>query len=770
MAKISETELQKRLKKLESYHAATGALVRRVGDQYEYVDDFIYTAYASALTNLSSAGKITNQSDATGFQFSPYNLSGTLLPYVGFFVNKSIYQSGDPTDYTWESTSGQSGFTSSERYYTTSTGLVADLGNPIEPGTNITWTEISSGNAIPSNAVWYAERFTISGVTGKWIITPVDAYIDSGQLVDASVIADKIAANAVTTAKILDDAIDADKIANNAVTVNAILDGAISTDKIASNAVTTAKILNDAINADKIANNAVTTAAILDDAIDSDKIAANAVTTTEIAANTIVANNIQANAIGANEISANSITAAEIAANAITATEIAANAIGANQIAANSITAAEIATNAITADEVQAGAIGASEIAANSITAAEIAALAVTATEIQAGAIGTDKLAANAVTADKIGANEITATEMAAGSITATEIAADAVTANKIATNAVTADAVAAGTITATKIASDAITTDKINVDSEILISNNAGRIRSGDIGAGSTAGTFPATSGDITGSGFLIGNDTSDSGTAKFLFGNSTQAIYWDGSTLSLLGKFITDSNIASIDGSSVSTQTFEIGSQVAISDWNSNHSGYYIYKTHISSAEVGRALYFTVDGDSNPVIYINGATPGTNDLMYRNPDTEAYTGTDDFYSDYSTSDFYGIPISDYSFSSQGNFFVPQAAGPLWVRFSTNSNITYQIYANGMKEYHTVEMFTVSNGISTAVTSKTLTLDNTFESIENIQLTARAAEDNPSAGSTHYASNVTTGSSSSINFNQTTADIIEFDVVVVGY
>ena len=382
MAKISETEIRLRLRKLESYHAADGALVRRVGDQYEYVDDYIYTAYASALANLSSAGKITNQSDATGFQFSPYNLSGTLLPYVGFFVNKSIYQSGDPTDYTWESTSGQSGFTSSERYYTTSTGLVADLGNPTEPGTNITWTEISSGNAIPSTAVWYAERFTISGVTGTWVITPVDAYIDSGQLVDTSVIADKIADNAVTTNKILNDAIDSDKIAANAVTVNAILDGAI--------------------NADKIANNAVTTAAILNDAIDSDKIAANAVNTNEIAAGAITANEIQANAIGA------------------------------NQIAANSITAGEIATNAITADEVQAGAIGASEIAANSITAAEIAALAITATEIQAGAIGTEKLAANAVTAGKIGANEITATEIAAGAITALEIAADAILANKI--------------------------------------------------------------------------------------------------------------------------------------------------------------------------------------------------------------------------------------------------------------------------------------------------------------------------------------------------
>ena len=112
MANISETELRIRLRKLESYHDSTGALVKRVGDQYEYTDDYIYLAYASALSNLS-AGKITSQQDATDFQFSPYNTAGVLMAYRGFFINRSIYQSGDPTDYTWESTSGQSGYTSS---------------------------------------------------------------------------------------------------------------------------------------------------------------------------------------------------------------------------------------------------------------------------------------------------------------------------------------------------------------------------------------------------------------------------------------------------------------------------------------------------------------------------------------------------------------------------------------------------------------------------------------------------------------------------------
>ncbi len=182
MANMTETELRRRLKKLESEPTASTALVSRVGDQYEYDKNFVYIAYASALANLSS-GSITNQSDATDFQFSPYNDSGTLLAYRGYFINKSIYQSGDPTDYTWEATSGASGYTSSERSYTEATGLQNTLGNPTKPGTNISWFSLTSGTGAPSTATYLAKRFTLTttegAVTSAWEIEPVGKHIDT---------------------------------------------------------------------------------------------------------------------------------------------------------------------------------------------------------------------------------------------------------------------------------------------------------------------------------------------------------------------------------------------------------------------------------------------------------------------------------------------------------------------------------------------------------------------------------------------------------------
>jgi len=181
MPAIPPVEIEKRLKKLEVQPAASTDTIKKVGDQYEYDKDFIYLAYASALANLSS-GSITNQSDASDFQFTPYNTSGTLMAYRGYFINKSIYQSGDPTDYTWEATSGTAGYTSSERYYSEATGLLKDLGNPTNPGTNITWTSVTAGTAIPSSAVYSAERFTLTttsgAVTSAWDIKAVGKYVN----------------------------------------------------------------------------------------------------------------------------------------------------------------------------------------------------------------------------------------------------------------------------------------------------------------------------------------------------------------------------------------------------------------------------------------------------------------------------------------------------------------------------------------------------------------------------------------------------------------
>ena len=92
---ISETELQKRLKKLEAAALDPSDTVILTDDQYTLSENVVYLAYASALSNLVN-GNISNQSDATDFQYSPYNAAGVLMAFRGYFSSNSIYASGDP--------------------------------------------------------------------------------------------------------------------------------------------------------------------------------------------------------------------------------------------------------------------------------------------------------------------------------------------------------------------------------------------------------------------------------------------------------------------------------------------------------------------------------------------------------------------------------------------------------------------------------------------------------------------------------------------------
>ena len=280
LGKLPDKEIEKRLKAVEK-DTESNELVEKVGDQYEYTKEFVYLAYASALSNLAN-NRIPNQSDATGFQFSPFSQAGTLMAFRGFFTNKSIYQSGDPTDYTWQSTSGMTGYTASERYYSVSTKRLEELGNPTKPGNGVTWVVINAGSGIPSAAIWFAERFKINSVFSHWSITAVGPWVGSDFLVDGAIIEAKIAANAITVNKILNGAIQAGKIANNAVTADTIAANSVIAGKIATNAVTAGKITAGAIDATKIASNAITANKIAANAITGDKIIA----TTKITAGT----------------------------------------------------------------------------------------------------------------------------------------------------------------------------------------------------------------------------------------------------------------------------------------------------------------------------------------------------------------------------------------------------------------------------------------------------------------------------------------------------
>jgi hypothetical protein len=312
---------------------------------------------------------------------------------------------------------------------------------------------------------------------------------------DGTITTLKLAAEAVTNAKIAVDAIQGAVIAAGAITEAKLGVDAVTNAKIADNAVQTAQIAASAITTAKIANDAVTNALIATDAVNQDSIAANSVTATQIVAGTITASEIAANAITTDKINAGAITTAKINAGAITATEIATNAI----------TAVKITTDAITSDKIQANAITSAKITAGAIIAGKLAADSIVASNIQAGQITGVKIAADAVDADKINVSTLSAITANMGTITAGSITAGSVAATTLNLNGTTLTAdgsglkISSGGVNTTELTDNSVTTYTASTGSKYQDANanypdgSSGETRLGY--AGST-GTLSTTSG----------------------------------------------------------------------------------------------------------------------------------------------------------------------------------------------------------------------------------------------------------------------------------
>ncbi|MFA1602356.1 hypothetical protein ACDW82_01730 [Alcaligenes faecalis] len=121
-------------------------------------------------------------------------------------------------------------------------------------------------------------------------------------IVDGSVTAEKVAANAIT----------ADHLSANAVTAAKVAAGAISAEHLSAGAITVGKIQDGAVTGDKIAATTITGDKIVTGAITADKVAVNAISAGSIQANAVTAGKIAAGSVGADHVQAGAITASKV--------------------------------------------------------------------------------------------------------------------------------------------------------------------------------------------------------------------------------------------------------------------------------------------------------------------------------------------------------------------------------------------------------------------------------------------------------------------------
>ena len=286
----------------------------------------------------------------------------------------------------------------------------------------------------------------------------------------------KLAANAVTTAKVDAAGLAAAALATDSVITAKIQDLAVTTGKLAALSVTTAKIAADAVTADELASNAVVTASIVDANVTEAKLATGAVTEAKIgtAAVTVakVADgsltyaklNLADGSVPGAKLTGASVTTTQIAANAINTSQIVDDAVTAAKIADDAITADQLATNSVTADAIAANAVGASELADDAVDTAAIVNVAVTEAKLATGAVTEAKLGTAAVTVTKIADTSITYAKLnlADGSVPSGKLTDATVTSAKLASNAITTGSITDLNVTTAKLADGAVTAAKI--------------------------------------------------------------------------------------------------------------------------------------------------------------------------------------------------------------------------------------------------------------------------------------------------------------------
>lgn len=111
----------------------------------------------------------------------------------------------------------------------------------------------------------------------------------------AKIIADNIAADAVTTSKILDSNVTTAKIADNAVTLAKMADNSVGTAELVALGVTNAKLATDSVTTVKIQDNAVTQAKMADSSVGTAELVNACVTVDKLADGSVSAAKLNAN-------------------------------------------------------------------------------------------------------------------------------------------------------------------------------------------------------------------------------------------------------------------------------------------------------------------------------------------------------------------------------------------------------------------------------------------------------------------------------------------
>ncbi|MCW1241940.1 phage tail spike protein [Bacillus pretiosus] len=168
------------------------------------------------------------------------------------------------------------------------------------------WDLVGAEIIVPDGAV-RARTFAQINATadfGAWYVTniAVRRRVDSSLVVDGSIHAGKIAANAITTDKIAANAINASKIAANSIDAGKITAGSITTEKIAAAGITADKITSGILDANRVQVKNLNASVITAGTMSADRITGGTINATNTNIINLKAQNIAGGTINADNV------------------------------------------------------------------------------------------------------------------------------------------------------------------------------------------------------------------------------------------------------------------------------------------------------------------------------------------------------------------------------------------------------------------------------------------------------------------------------------
>ena len=210
------------------------------------------------------------------------------------------------------------------------------------------------------------------------------------------------------------------------------------------------------------------------------------------------------------------------------------------EVLAATVTGSKVASATITGSNIAGTTITGANIASATITGAKIDSATITGSNMVGGTITGTQIANSTITGSKIAAATIVDANIASGTITGARIASSTISNSLLLDNTIQGGKIALATIQGGNIATNTITANNITVTSLSSLSANIGAISSGSLQGGTIPDANGAPSGSETGSFF-------DLTLGRFVVGNATNYVLWNGTSLVIGGNVIASGNIQS-------------------------------------------------------------------------------------------------------------------------------------------------------------------------------------------------------------------------------